>query len=47
MLFYTIAGGGHTWPGGSPIDIVGKTTTSISASRIMWEFFSRYSLVGN
>jgi polyhydroxybutyrate depolymerase len=46
VLFYTIAGGGHTWPGGSPIDLAGKTTTSISATRMMWEFFSRYTLSG-
>lgn len=44
VLFYTIDGGGHTWPGGSPIDIAGKTTMSISASQMMWEFFGRYTL---
>jgi len=46
VLFYTIAGGGHTWPGGSPIDIVGRTATSISADQMMWDFFSRYTLAG-
>lgn len=46
VLFYTIAGGGHTWPGGSPIDVVGKTATSISADQMMWDFFNRYSLSG-
>lgn len=44
VLFYTIVDGGHTWPGGSPIDVVGRTATSISANQMMWEFFSRYTL---
>lgn len=38
---YTIEGGGHTWPGGTPLPqwFVGRTATSIDASRVMWEFF--------
>ncbi|MGV3622278.1 MAG: alpha/beta hydrolase family esterase [Archangium sp.] len=39
-----IDGGGHTWPGGEPIPIFGKTTQDVSASDRMWEFFSRHSL---
>jgi polyhydroxybutyrate depolymerase len=44
--FYTIHGGGHTWPGGAPIPklIVGHTTDDINASAVMWDFFSQYSL---
>ncbi len=34
----TIAGGGHTWPGGVPIPL-GKTSTSISATNTMVDFF--------
>ena len=39
--FYTIADGGHAWPGGKPLPefIVGKTTQEINATRLMWEFF--------
>ena len=41
VVLYTIAGGGHTWPGGGPHPewFVGKMTHSIEASRIMWRFF--------
>jgi polyhydroxybutyrate depolymerase len=44
--FYTIDGGGHTWPGGDPLPewITGPTSQDISATRVMWEFFSRFSL---
>jgi polyhydroxybutyrate depolymerase len=42
--FYTVDGGGHTWPGGMPIPLVGKTSQDIDASETMWEFFTRYHL---
>jgi polyhydroxybutyrate depolymerase len=46
VVFYTIEGGGHTWPGGPamPEWLLGKTTQSIDASREMWAFFSRHRL---
>jgi polyhydroxybutyrate depolymerase len=47
--YYVIAGGGHAWPG-APAAIarfadrfLGHTTTSISASQIMWDFFASRS----
>ncbi len=46
VVFYTILGGGHTWPGtGEPIPefIAGVTNTDIEASAIMWDFFTQYS----
>jgi polyhydroxybutyrate depolymerase len=41
VVLYTIHGGGHTWPGGGPIPewFAGRTSYSIDASRLMWEFF--------
>ena len=48
--YYRVRGGGHTWPGASPFiadaieQTLGKTTQSVDASRLMWEFFQRYSL---
>lgn len=44
--FYTIDGGGHSWPGGDPMPqwIVGHTTQDIDATRVMWEFFRRFSI---
>jgi polyhydroxybutyrate depolymerase len=46
VAFYTIEGGGHTWPGGGPVPewFVGRTTHSVSASRLMWEFFRNHPL---
>jgi polyhydroxybutyrate depolymerase len=46
VVFYIIHGGGHAWPGGGslPKFIVGHTTQDIDATRVMWEFFSRYTL---
>lgn len=47
----TIAGGGHTWPGGNPSAVpaiassfIGKTSTSIDASSQLWNFFKAYTL---
>jgi polyhydroxybutyrate depolymerase len=42
VILYTIEGGGHTWPGGVPIPIVGKTTEAIDATEEMWRFFQGY-----
>jgi polyhydroxybutyrate depolymerase len=48
--YYRVRGGGHTWPGTSPFiadaveQSLGKTTQSVNASRLMWEFFQEYSL---
>jgi polyhydroxybutyrate depolymerase len=48
--FYTIADGGHTWPGEPalvmPEFIVGRTTTAISANQVMWDFFRAHPLPG-
>jgi polyhydroxybutyrate depolymerase len=42
VILYTIRSGGHTWPGGMELPqwFVGRTTRSIDATRLMWEFFS-------
>ncbi|HET9839957.1 MAG TPA: PHB depolymerase family esterase [Candidatus Angelobacter sp.] len=44
VVFYTIEGGGHTWPGGKhlPRWLVGHTTDEISASGLMWEFYQEH-----
>lgn len=49
VIYYAIAEGGHTWPGGNldaPEAIVGATTDEIDASRLLWEFLSQFSLEG-
>jgi polyhydroxybutyrate depolymerase len=44
VILYTIDGGGHTWPGGFPIPLVGKTSKDIDASEVMWQFFDEHPL---
>jgi polyhydroxybutyrate depolymerase len=44
LAFYTIADGGHTWPGSvvsGAIAALGVTNTDIDATEIAWEFFVR------
>jgi len=42
VVFYIIADGGHTWPGGNPLPraITGKTTQEIDATQLIWDFFT-------
>jgi polyhydroxybutyrate depolymerase len=44
--FYTVAGGGHSWPGGKdmPAFIAGHTTHDVDATRLMWEFFQQHPM---
>ena len=46
VFFYTIEGGGHTWPGGQALPewLVGITTQEIDATRVMWEFFQQHPI---
>lgn len=48
VVFYSIAGGGHSWPGGKPLPefITGPTSQEIDATRVMWEFFRVHPLDG-
>jgi polyhydroxybutyrate depolymerase len=47
VVFYTIEGGGHTWPGGQPLPerLTGPTTMDINATRLMWAFFTDHPLM--
>jgi polyhydroxybutyrate depolymerase len=45
VVFYTVAGMGHFWPGGMshlPERIVGKSSNKISATDVIWEFFQKH-----
>jgi polyhydroxybutyrate depolymerase len=46
VVLYTVARGGHAWPGGTPLPrwIVGPTTNGVDATAEMWEFFRRHPL---
>lgn len=47
VVLYTIVGGGHTWPGGTPLPqwIVGRTSNGIDATSEMWQFFREHPLL--
>ena len=45
--FYTIDGGGHTWPGSqisAALPSLGVTTMEVDATAIAWDFFQRHAL---
>jgi polyhydroxybutyrate depolymerase len=46
VVYYAVAGGGHTWPGGSPQPefLLGKTCRDFVASAVIWEFFAGQGL---
>lgn len=46
VVLYTVRGGGHTWPGGGhlPESWLGRTSRSIDASRLLWEFYREHPL---
>jgi polyhydroxybutyrate depolymerase len=46
VVFYTIAGGGHSWPGGGPLPewFVGPITRNIDASSQNWAFFRKHPM---
>jgi polyhydroxybutyrate depolymerase len=46
VVFYTIEGGGHSWPGGGslPKIIVGNSNHDIDATKMMWDFFCQHPL---
>jgi len=45
VVFYRLAGGGHTWPGRQPDSfLLGPSALSLDANAIIWEFFSRHTL---
>jgi polyhydroxybutyrate depolymerase len=48
VVFYTISGGGHSWPGGKalPSGLVAYTTQDIDATRAMLDFFQQHPLTG-
>ncbi len=47
VIYYEIAGAGHTWPGVELPDyelIAGQTNEDIFASQVLWDFFQQFSL---
>jgi polyhydroxybutyrate depolymerase len=48
VVFYTIKGEGHQWPGGAQVKaqwLVGPCSHSIDATRQMWAFFREHPLL--
>jgi polyhydroxybutyrate depolymerase len=45
VALVVVEGGGHTWPGRrSPAKILGRSTLSVSANDLMWEFFQKHPM---
>lgn len=44
FIHYRIQDGGHTWPGSPLPSKAGRTTHTISATPLIWEFFSEHHL---
>ena len=46
VVLYRIEGGGHTWPGGGPLPewLVGRTSSGVDATAVMWQFFREHPL---
>jgi polyhydroxybutyrate depolymerase len=42
LVHYRIAGGGHTWPGAVAPSGPGKTSNTVSATQVMWAFFTAH-----
>jgi polyhydroxybutyrate depolymerase len=46
VAVYTIAGGGHTWPGTRPVPLLGAllgpVTRQVNATEVIWEFFAAH-----
>ena len=44
VILYTIAGGGHSWPGGKPLLewMAGPPSREIDATKVMWDFFVQH-----
>ena len=49
VVLYTITGGGHTWPGGTPMPEwwVGRTSNGVDATSEQWKFFREHPLSRN
>ncbi|MCC6694302.1 MAG: hypothetical protein IT365_01605 [Candidatus Hydrogenedentes bacterium] len=45
VVFYGVNGGGHTWPGSTPMlqRLVGVTSKDMDASRVIWDFFAQHA----
>jgi poly(3-hydroxybutyrate) depolymerase len=45
IVVYHIEGGGHTWPGGSNLPVLGRTS-ALHASEVMWALFEKHPMPG-
>ena len=45
VVFYTVEGGGHAWPGGKqylPVKVIGRVSRDFDATETIWEFFKNH-----
>jgi len=43
VVLVVVEGGGHTWPGRKP-RFLGKSTLTVSANDLIWEFFEKHPM---
>lgn len=44
VILCTVEGGGHTWPGGTPVPSLGWTTMDLDATGAMLDFFEKHPM---
>jgi polyhydroxybutyrate depolymerase len=44
VILCTVDGGGHTWPGGTPVPSLGWTTMDLDATNAMLDFFEKHPM---
>jgi polyhydroxybutyrate depolymerase len=43
VVLVVIDGGGHTWPGRTPlVNFIGRSVSKLSANDLIWDFFQRH-----
>jgi polyhydroxybutyrate depolymerase len=48
-VLWRLSGSGHVWPGGKqdvPQSLLGRPTSLVDASALMWQFFEQHRLPG-
>ncbi len=46
VVLYVVEEGGHTWPGAIDVAALGRTTHSIDATALIWDFFAAHPRAG-
>jgi polyhydroxybutyrate depolymerase len=47
VVWYSIEGQGHAWPGGPALPLLGDSVSDLNASETLWEFFKQHPQSNN